>query len=68
MAGHFKETVTRILAQNGVDLDDKLRELRAQGTTFDAIAVEITGLTNGLASITRTTAMNWLNDLEEVAT
>lgn len=67
MAGHFKETVTRILAQNGVDLDDKLRELRAQGTTFDAIAVEITGLTNGLASITRTTAMNWLNDLERVA-
>lgn len=67
MAGHFKETVTRILARDGVDLDDKLRELRSQGLTFDAIAVEITGLTNGLASITRTTAMNWLNDLERVA-
>lgn len=67
MAGHFRETVRRILAQNDIDLDQKLLELRASGQTLDAIAAEITHLTEGLASITRTTAMNWLNDLEEVA-
>lgn len=68
MAGHFRETVRRILAQRDIDLDQKLLELRASGRTLDAIAAEITALTEGLASITRTTAMNWLNDLEEVAT
>lgn len=67
MAGHFRETVRRILAQNDIDLDQKLLELRANGQTLDAIAAEITSLTEGLASITRTTAMNWLNDLEEIA-
>lgn len=67
MAGHFRETVRRILAQKNIDLDEKLRELKAQGLTLDAIAVEITRLTGGLSSITRTTAMNWLNDLEEIA-
>lgn len=67
MAGHFRETVRRILAQKDIDLDEKLRELKAQGLTLDAIAVEITRLTGGLSSITRTTAMNWLNDLEDIA-
>lgn len=67
MAGHFRETVRRILAQNDIDLDQRLLELRSNGETLDYIAAEITKLTGGLASITRTTAMNWLNDLEEVA-
>lgn len=67
MAGYFRETVRKILAQEEIDLDAKLLELKAQGMTLDAIATEITRLTGGLASITRTTAMNWLNELEEVA-
>lgn len=67
MAGYFRETVRRILAQQGIDLDLKLQELKADGLSLDAIAAEITRLTGGLSSITRTTASNWLADMEEAS-